>query len=326
MADLACDPFARGRVQILFQTRDPEVVVRLAEYAPVPFVPGRQDLPLDAPLLHVPHPLTTDQYRRLLQLGDVGLFLYDGRRYAARCSAVMLELLSAGVPVIVPAGSWLADQISEPVAAYLDRLPAVATTLPVTDGRPMLPACLSIGETGDPVRQLLAVPPGAADLWLRFAWPDHASPGHYVQVACRQFRVDGQSVKHSVAICSQRLGGSPTPALFHLGPDTTAVELAWSNAYEPSPLALRQVECRFFGAASRISANRPLGQVGLIAADVEQVPDLVRDIADHYDHYLRTCRDHAVSFRRRHHPDHLLSCLRQAAAGETGLNTRRRRA
>ncbi len=27
----------------------------------------------------------------------------------------------------------------------------------------------------------------------------------------------------------------------------------------------------------------------------------------------------AVSFRRRHHPDHLLSCLRQAAAGETGL-------
>jgi glycosyltransferase involved in cell wall biosynthesis len=55
--------------------------------------------------------LSTDQYHDWLDTADVGLFLYDPRRYLARCSGVLLEMLVRGVPVIVPDRCWLADQV-----------------------------------------------------------------------------------------------------------------------------------------------------------------------------------------------------------------------
>ncbi len=50
-------------------------------------------------------------YHHWLDTADVGLFLYDASRYVARCSGVLLEMFIRGVPVIVPDGCWLADQV-----------------------------------------------------------------------------------------------------------------------------------------------------------------------------------------------------------------------
>lgn len=55
--------------------------------------------------------LPTETYHRWLDTADIGLFLYEPARYVARCSGVLLEMLSRGVPVIVPDGCWLADQV-----------------------------------------------------------------------------------------------------------------------------------------------------------------------------------------------------------------------
>ncbi len=55
--------------------------------------------------------LSTPEYQSWLDSADVGLFLYDSSRYVARCSGVLLEMLIRGVPVIVPDGCWLEDQI-----------------------------------------------------------------------------------------------------------------------------------------------------------------------------------------------------------------------
>ena len=55
--------------------------------------------------------LPGQEYHRWLGSADVGLFLYDPDRYVARCSGVLLEMFIAGVPVIVPANCWLADQV-----------------------------------------------------------------------------------------------------------------------------------------------------------------------------------------------------------------------
>ena len=63
------------------------------------------------PLEIMTNNLSTDQYHQWLDTADVGLFLYDPDRYVARCSGVLLEMLARGVPVIVPDGCWLADQV-----------------------------------------------------------------------------------------------------------------------------------------------------------------------------------------------------------------------
>ena len=38
---------------------------------------------------------------------QIGLLLYDRHAYRSRCSGVLVEFLCAGVPVIVPSGTWL---------------------------------------------------------------------------------------------------------------------------------------------------------------------------------------------------------------------------
>jgi len=57
--------------------------------------------------------ISTTEYQRWLDNANVGVFLYDPNRYVARCSAVLLELMARGVPVVVPNNCWLADQVNQ---------------------------------------------------------------------------------------------------------------------------------------------------------------------------------------------------------------------
>ena len=63
------------------------------------------------------HPLPVEAYHELIHRTDIGLFLYDSGRYRMRCSSILLEMLAAGKPVIVPSGCWLAEQVAEASAA-----------------------------------------------------------------------------------------------------------------------------------------------------------------------------------------------------------------
>lgn len=61
-------------------------------------------------------------YISWIKSADVGLFLYDARRYYTRCSGVLVEMLACGKPVIVPAGSWMSRQIAKENFEYLKSL------------------------------------------------------------------------------------------------------------------------------------------------------------------------------------------------------------
>ncbi|TWU50989.1 hypothetical protein Poly51_42820 [Rubripirellula tenax] len=65
----------------------------------------------DGPLEVMTSNLSTSDYHHWLDTADLGLFLYEPKRYVARCSGVLLEMLARGVPVIVPDRCWLADQV-----------------------------------------------------------------------------------------------------------------------------------------------------------------------------------------------------------------------
>ena len=69
--------------------------------------------PPHQPVVYHPHPLSTEAYNDLIRGADVGLLLHDAHSYFARLSAVFQEYVCAGIPVIVPAGCWLGDQIEE---------------------------------------------------------------------------------------------------------------------------------------------------------------------------------------------------------------------
>ena len=53
--------------------------------------------------------LSTVEYHQWIGGAGLGIFLYDPIRYRSRCSGVLLEMLTRGVPVIVPDHCWLAS-------------------------------------------------------------------------------------------------------------------------------------------------------------------------------------------------------------------------
>jgi glycosyltransferase involved in cell wall biosynthesis len=107
--------FAAGQLQFWVQAKRASRVPVAAEDRYVLTCLDQQP-PASARVVCVPHPLQPNDYVQLLNSAHVGLFLYDPERYYTRCSGILLELLTAGVPVIVPSGCWLGEQLQHPAA------------------------------------------------------------------------------------------------------------------------------------------------------------------------------------------------------------------
>jgi hypothetical protein len=58
-----------------------------------------------------PMTLSEADYYQMLSSADLGVLLYDAARYQVRCSGILLEFLTRGIPVIVPDDSWLATTV-----------------------------------------------------------------------------------------------------------------------------------------------------------------------------------------------------------------------
>jgi glycosyltransferase involved in cell wall biosynthesis len=80
----------------------------------LPIVAAREALqrhdPAKVQLLR--EPLDEAAYRRLILDADLFVLPYDARHYFARCSGVLVEALSAGIPVIAPANCWMGEQFA----------------------------------------------------------------------------------------------------------------------------------------------------------------------------------------------------------------------
>lgn len=60
----------------------------------------------------ITEPLTSEQYWDMLAASDIVLLPYEPQAYRARSSGIFVEALAVGRPVIVPAGTWMATQLS----------------------------------------------------------------------------------------------------------------------------------------------------------------------------------------------------------------------
>src|SRR5207249_2422257 len=58
----------------------------------------------------ITEPLSSKEYWDLLSSGDIVLLPYDRDSYYARSSGILAESLAAGIPSLVPAGTWMAKQ------------------------------------------------------------------------------------------------------------------------------------------------------------------------------------------------------------------------
>lgn len=310
--DVWADCVAAGKVSFHLQANyntprgEPEAVIARA---------GLEAWPPDKVQL-LKTPLTSGQYRDFLLSADINLLLYDPANYYARSSGILIESLTAGVPVIVPAGSWLARQF---LAPYYEHLESWRERLPRLRGyragelrwqvlgNPRLNAYAGGELTATRAAKAfcwLRVPPGATHLLMAVEF----APGHQdVQVEVDQLDPRG----HSLAATYPRLveGAGPGPrAVLLLGLEAGAAKLgvALGSPYAHAAVSVR--DCRFdFLAAGETPP--PAGAVGLLYYDLAETPERLREMIAHQAHYAATARAFGARLQSWHNADRLVELL-----------------
>lgn len=309
---LWADYLSKGRAQLVMQTRrrdlrrnlDSAVNDLVNELGPHSATP---------PIVYAPFPLELERYAELVRSSDVGLLLYDSTRYYARCSGVLLEMLSAGVPVIVPGGCWLSEQIHDENQRHLREIAASAPALKRVGGadiswQPAITSGGAISFTDSPAIGEFAIPSGARSLLLRFRWLEPMTRGTYARMDLEQSDARGQLLHCFAAIVEP--GGDPTAVytLFHLHEGARQLRLKWRNAWDTGVISMNNVECELF------AEHHPAGSVGLSAANMDQSGELLGDVLTHIDHYRRRSEAFAPRCAEYFNADQIVSQLLATAS------------
>jgi hypothetical protein len=316
LADLWDDCFSTSRAQLVVQSRtcDKRQSLQRADW-PVEYASGVSE---------VQYPLETNQYVDLIRRAGIGLFLYDPRHYYARRAGILGEFLTAGVPVIAPAGCWLAEQIAESVYRYQlelgDRHGVVAREEVASanwrkQGRAesnTVGSDLIFGSTSDAISTDLACPPGANQMLVKFRWSAAASAGMYIQLDTIQRDMLDRQIARFSTIVGQG-GMKVTPMLVPITDGATTIEIRWTNAYHDSLVQVHAVQFDFLATPS----NCPLGAVGLIAANKDQVSLLLRDMISNHEHYRDSAQQFAEDWFQRHDPQAVIQQLLARTSAST---------
>jgi hypothetical protein len=298
---------SKGRAQLVMQTRRRDLrraldsaVKNLGEHSATP------------PIVYAPFPLELERYAELVRSSGVGLLLYDSTRYYARCSGVLLEMLSAGVPVIVPGGCWLSEQIHDENQRHLREIAANVTALNHVSGAEIAwrPAANDgvVCFTDSSITGEFSIATGARSLLLRFRWLEPMTHGTYAHVDLEQRDAQGQLLNSFAAIVEPGSDPAAVYSMFHLHEHARQIRLTWRNAWDKGRISVTDVDCQLF------AEHLPAGSVGLTAANMDQSGELLGDVLMHMDHYRSRSAAFAPRCTEYFNADQIVTHLLAAAS------------
>lgn len=263
------------------------------------------------------HPLPDHQYVDLIKTSDCGLLFYDSRAYFSRRAGVLGELLSCGKPVIVPAGSWLSEQIAEPIFEHAEQvirdcksIRTIATREFEWDSAnvPLPGNVLSFDQSKNPFQFSINRQTEENLMVLEFDWHWPEAPGTFCRIDFRQQDAAGITLKNTSRVIGHRRNNKKSNTIFELSPKTAVVEFSLSNAFHESTASIRRVQIRTLQRNNAI-ATHPIGAVGIIASDEADLANCVREMVTHFDHYRDTAMRFSNRWRALHEPQATLDFL-----------------
>lgn len=278
----------------------------------------------------VNEPLTSDEYRNLILSGHINLLLYDRDSYYARSSGILVESLSAAIPVIVPSGSWLGDQLGDVTHQYHLHLASRATIVRSVPGPelrwrdPSAPGLapvggdgiLSFGGASPRVTALIDVPGRAGYLLVSFRFTTGtllAHPDSYVLFLLTLPETEGRrSASRRVSVAGPHNRGGLSTVLLPLPTGPRKALLTLSNAFGLFRISITDLRLDFLDGPA---GKYPLGAVGLAYSDPSEVPGLVGDMVKHYEHYRASAAAFAQTWTQRHNAGRVVAILRDASDG-----------
>jgi hypothetical protein len=262
---------------------------------------------------------TSAEYRELLLGAGLIVLPYDSALYSARSSGVLIEALSAGIPVVVPPHCWLSTQIAVPTERYRAALASTDLAQPATGLRWMLedgpiefPALNAPFRIGGEDRGLAAwfdVPADASHM-LVCVCADWGSRS-FIGLRCGRFDESGRRI----STARETLGsGDPegrASGLIEVPPSTRRMRLSITNAIDGTAIAVHEVSV-YWLTGSRRAIPRSAAGVTYPIESTAAITAAVREILDHYDHYRRTAIEFAAYVGERHNSHRLIELLRAA--------------
>jgi hypothetical protein len=300
MEDLWADCVATGKLTFHLQSNfnipngEPEAVLarqQLEQFA------ARQQGAVELFL----KPLTSAQYKDFVLSGDLNLLFYDASNYFARSSGILVESLSAGMPVIVPAGSWLARQFQPAVSAYhREVIQGAARRMSFSLAE------LDWELDDEPVR--------LADGEL--SGVDRARPSAVIPVPTRttHLAIEMELLGDEAVLYVEQSDaagyriGRRMRRLHEAGKKGKATDLiAVNSRAKRVTLALgggtlRKMHVHFLA----LEEAPPLSAVGVVYHETSEIATLVRDLVHHHAHYLQTARVFARAWQSYHNADRLI--------------------
>jgi glycosyltransferase involved in cell wall biosynthesis len=309
--DLWADYVETGKVIFVFQSNyntpegEPEAIVARSQL---------ECYPKDKVIL-VKEPLSSEEYWKLLSSGDINLLLYDRDNYYARSSGIFIESLALGVPVIVPAGTWMARQLADEIYRYHVSLMQKMEILKFRRGdelrwrrhgqlelNPMLNGELTFGGADAKAFCWLAVPKGATHLLVFFKI---LTSNAFVEVLVDQLDKNNNRKRANAVILSHGVKENFASTLVPLERDIVLIWLGFCNAFSNLTTIISNVQIAFL-RSDAFSQKCPLSVVGLIYNHPDEISDCVREMVDHYEHYRATAQKFARKVYQRHCADELI--------------------
>ncbi len=277
---------AGGRLQLVFQANR-NALRRLMprDAARKLSIHDAPDVSITDPIVPIAFPLDAEAYARLIRQAEIGLFLYDSRRYHARCSGVLSEMLAAGVPTLVPAGCWLADQQAAPLAGYVDQW------LHDAEGKEYVGSCVELG-----------VNVGTQGVALRVGGLGPASATEYVELSAQQFDASRRAIRaEQKDVLSRTPHTDRAAAVLPLHASARHVRLQVRRAYQQTRPDRPVWNIAAIGSPAPYDV-RPvrLGGIGLSTSSPDRISEMIEEMVANYEQY----RAAAVAFSRRWRHDH----------------------
>ncbi|HEX5445131.1 MAG TPA: hypothetical protein VFW87_14930 [Pirellulales bacterium] len=324
--DCVANGKASFRIQSNFNTPHGEPAAIVARSQLAAFAPEKVRLLLA--------PLTSDDYRQLVVRSDLMLVLYHRDNYYARSSGVFVEALAAGIPVVAPAGSWMASELENEIHAYhrsLLQRPEIACT-EVEGARQAWRTAGSrkdwrmadglLNLSGSAARLCnLDVPPESKYLLVSFH--NHSSTaGNSVRVTAH-FSCSSERPRARAEAISGGHPARPASVLLRVPAGVDCVQLRLRGAFTDKAIPLGDLRFYFL----RSPGELPRSAIGAIYAEPGEIADAVREVVQHHGHYRATAQAKSISWAAFHEPGHLVRRLldRAGVASDSPIGTAQRR-
>jgi hypothetical protein len=250
---------------------------------------------------------------------------------------VFQEYVCAGIPVIVPAGCWLGDQIAEENFRYVERLVRERQSQEVahdpiawTAGGSVLTALargrFSFRGPQSPLLGEVSPPNGATELVLQCRWLLPDENGQFVRISLQRQLAGGEWNREAEAVVGPGRNTRDLAVMFHVANASSRIRVVFENAFASGAIGLSEPKVTFLAVPEAGELGLPTGNSGLSFSQRSEIPRLLRETIAHYPHYRRRAQEKSSQWRDRLTPAATWKQIMAAAAEATPAIQRSRAA